>query len=590
MRLTTEHPGWSRVGLVARWVAILAACYLGGVAATNLSPTTVETSHYRATLRLDPVPQHTPTLHSPTIVGDVDLAFTSPVVAPGLDVAVSVREEITDLLSRGPVSVRALQPTDEEVSAAIREAAVGLGWRFALGAAVVAIALSVAVHYARRRRPEGIHLVMVATALVAVSGGTGLSTALTYQPERFAALSTTGVLGTVQRNAGLLAGVESRAEQATPYLRNLLALSQALQEKFVPTDLTQPVVSARILLVSDIHGANQYALMRTIVEQEGVDAVIDTGDIINFGRVQEGEAAGIFRGIESLGVPYIFVSGNHDQSSPTDRALIRRMAQVPNVVLLQDPEGAHRELSFHGLRITGFNDPRYFGDDGEDPVGRQAPAVDAYNAAMEDEPESDLVLTHEPYAATAVARGRVLLNGHIHTSVLDGSRIQVGTFTGGGVVSHFIATEDEELRGQPYAFDLLSFGPHCALTQLTRYTYRNLIEGRPAYDNIQVVNGATIDPRGAEESRAAEAALPALPVPAGSAGSPTSPASPGGPEPAGAPVPEGEQPRTCSPLAETTLRQVPTASPEDGGTSTPATMTTSTLGSPAAPSARTSTP
>ena len=55
------------------------------------------------------------------------------------------------------------------------------------------------------------------------------------------------------------------------------------------------------------------------------------------------------------------------------------MAQVPNVVLLQDPDGAHRELSFHGLRITGFNDPRYFGDDNEDPAGKQAPAVDAYN-------------------------------------------------------------------------------------------------------------------------------------------------------------------------------------------------------------------
>ncbi|GAA6525315.1 metallophosphoesterase [Intrasporangium sp. DVR] len=574
MRLTTDHPAWARVGLVARWVAILLACYLGGVAATNLSPTTVETSHYRATLRLDPVPRHTPTLHSPTIVGDVDLAFTSPAVAPGLDVAVSVREEITDLLSRGSVSVRALQPTDAEISAAIREAAIGVGWRFALGAAIVALASSVAVHYARRRRPERMHLVMVATALVVVSAGTGVSTALTYQPDRFAALSTTGVLGTVQRNAGLLAGVESRAEQATPYLRNLLALSQALQEKFVPADLTQPVVSARILLVSDIHGANQYPLMRTIVEEEGVDAVIDTGDIINFGQVEEGEAAGIFRGIESLGVPYIFVSGNHDQSSPTDRALLQRMARVPNVVLLQDPEGVHRELSFHGLRITGFNDPRYFGDDAQDPAGKQAPAVDAYNAAMEDEPESDLVLTHEPYAATGVARGRVLLNGHIHTSVLDGSRIQVGTFTGGGVVSHFIATEDEELRGQPYAFDLLTFGPRCALTQLTRYTYRNLIEGRPVYDNIQVVNGATIDPRGADETRAAEAAPP---------------------EPPGVPVPEGRQPRSCSPLEETTLREVPTGPPPDGSTTTPATMTTSTLTTSTlttstAPSPGTSTP
>ena len=83
-------------------------------------------------------------------------------------------------------------------------------------------------------------------------------------------------------------------------------------------------------------------------------------------------------------------------------------------------------------------------------------------------------------------------------------------------MSHFIATEDEELTGQPYAFDLVSFGPRCALTQLTRYTYRNLIEGRPLYDNIQVVNGAIIDPRGAQETKDAEAAgpqsRPSLPI------------------------------------------------------------------------------
>jgi hypothetical protein len=230
--------------------------------------------------------------------------------------------------------------------------------------------------------------------------------------------------------------------------------------------------------------------------------------------------------------------------------------------LLQDPDGVHRELSFHGLRITGFNDPRYFGDDNQDPAGKQSPAVDAYNLAMEDEPESDVVVTHEPYAATEVARGRVVVNGHIHTPTLDGSRIQVGTFTGGGVVSHFIATDDEELTGQPYAFDLVSFGPRCALTQLTRYTYRNLIEGQPLYDNIQVVNGAMIDPRGAQETRDAQAA------------GPPEPAEPGAPAQPGA---EGEQPRTCSQVEETTIREIATATPDDTSTSTPATVRTSTL-------------
>ncbi len=133
------------------------------------------------------------------------------------------------------------------------------------------------------------------------------------------------------------------------------------------------------------------------------------------------------------------------------------------------------------------------------------------------------------------------------------------------MVSHFIATKDEELTGQPYAFDLASFGPRCALTQLTRYTYRNLIEGRPAYDNIQVVNGAMIDPRGAQETRDAEAAGPPEPAPTAE---PAQPAQPGA---------EGEQPRTCSRSAETTIREIATATPDGFGTSTPATVRTSTL-------------
>ncbi|HEU5144760.1 MAG TPA: metallophosphoesterase [Dermatophilaceae bacterium] len=504
-RLRLRH-----LGLVTRWLAIVGACYLGGVAATNLSPTTVETAHYRAVIRLDPLPLHTPVLHSPTIVGDVDVEFTSPALAPGLDMAVSVREEITNLFTRKDVSVRSLQPSDDEISQAARDAGVGLGVRFGLGALVTAIGLSLSVQYVRRRPPLRGHVIMVGSAMLVAAVGTAASMVTTYQPSRFTEYRTTGVLGTVQRNAGMLAGVEARAEQVAPYLRNLLAVSQALQEKFVPSDLSRPV-AARFLLVSDIHGANSYSLMRTIIEEEQVDAVIDTGDLINFGRVAEAEAAGMFRGIESLGVPYIFVDGNHDASSPTDTELLRRMDAVPNVVLLQDASGQHLRYTLNGLRITGFNDPRYFGDDATDLQGKEAPAADAYNLAMEGQPESDIVLTHEPYAAELVDAGRLLVNGHIHTAERVDNRIQVGTFTGGGVVSHYTEGENAELTGQPYAFDIATFGSTCSLTQLTRYSYRNVLEGRPAYDTVQVVNGERIVAplEGTEQSAASPGEGPA---------------------------------------------------------------------------------
>ncbi|MGN6751981.1 MAG: hypothetical protein ACTHJJ_05450 [Intrasporangium sp.] len=301
--ISTSRRVWvRRAEMLGRWLAVLVLCYLGGVAATNLAPTVVETDHYRAVLRLDVIPTHSPVLHAPTIVGDVDLQFGSPLVAPGLDVEVSVQEGITGLLTGPDVSVNALQPTDDQISAAIREAVVGVGLRFVAGALIVALALTTAIHYAIRRRPQWPNIGLVASALAVTCVVTGGSTALTYQPSRFQSFTTTGVLGLVQRNAGMLTGVEARAAAVTPYVRNLLAVSQALQSKFVPGELSNPV-AARFLLVSDIHGTNQYSLMRSIIKEEQVDAVIDSGDLINFGHVQEAEAAGIFKSIESLGVP-----------------------------------------------------------------------------------------------------------------------------------------------------------------------------------------------------------------------------------------------------------------------------------------------
>jgi hypothetical protein len=90
----------------------------------------------------------------------------------------------------------------------------------------------------------------------------------------------------------------------------------------------------------------------------------------------------------------------------------------------------------------------------------------------------------------------VLINGHLHKDELEGNRIGVGTFTGGGTLTHFLVDKQGdqpgELAGQPYAFDIAVYGQDCGLTSLTRYTYRNLIQGRPVYDDVSVINGKTI--------------------------------------------------------------------------------------------------
>ena len=96
----------------------------------------------------------------------------------------------------------------------------------------------------------------------------------------------------------------------------------------------------------------------------------------------------------------------------------------------------------------------------------------------------------------------MLLNGHMHSPDREGNRIQTGTFTGGGPFTHFVdAAPGEELVGQPYSFDVLTFGQDCRLSSLTRYRFRDVIEGRPAYDDVSLVNGRRIDQRDANPQR-----------------------------------------------------------------------------------------
>jgi predicted phosphodiesterase len=485
---------------VTRGVELLVLVFavsLGGVSATSLFPTTVQTNHYRADVRLSALPTFTSTIHSPTSFGDLDLEFSGPYLAPGIDATFQVRVTITSLFDRR-MSIQSLEPSSKEISDALGSGVTELALKFSGGVFVMGVAAITVIAYARRRRPTARQVVSVGVAGLLAIVGTGTGILGTYQPDQLTRFRTTGLLGTVRSNAGLLAGVESRAQEATPYVTNLLALSAALQAKFVPADITKPP-AARFLLVSDIHGANQYPLMKRIVDDEKITAVIDSGDLLNLGSVTEAEMSGIFTSIQNLGVPYIFVRGNHDASSLADQALLGRMEKIPNVVLLEPTSQTYTELGVNGVLLAGFNDPRFFGDDNKDISQKEQPAADSFNRAYASRPRPDIVITHEPIAAKMVASATLLVNGHLHKDELEGNRVGVGTFTGGGTMSHFLldtaGDQPGELAGQPYAFDIAVYGQSCDLTSLTRYTFRNLIQGRPVYDDVSVINGKTIATR-----------------------------------------------------------------------------------------------
>ncbi|WP_299447870.1 DUF998 domain-containing protein [uncultured Phycicoccus sp.] len=484
-------------------VLITAGCLATGVAATTVAPATAQTRNYQATVSLDSDPRRTGDLVAETTFGDVEVSFVG--LAPGIRAVPQVKASIADVLSRPQLSLSGLRPGPEELNTAIRDVAVSVLGRFALGALALALLVVGLWTVARRRRPPRWLVGVAALSWLVTTVGTTASIYTTYQPSRQGSFTATEVLGTLQQNQGLLGDVETRATQVAPYLRNLLALSTALQQKYAAGALeSDPAL--RILFVSDIHGANQYPLMREVIEQQSIDVVIDTGDLLTFGTVGEGEAAGIFAGIESLEVPYLFVRGNHDATSLTDTSVLERMQEVPNVILLQPPGSGYELVTVGGVTIAGFNDPRFFGDSGTGTPAKQVPAREAFQRAFVQAPPPDVVASHEPWALDGVDAG-IRLNGHMHSSDVEGNRVQVGTFTGGGPFSHFVEGEGEggeELTGQPSGFDILTFGTDCRLSSLTRYRFRDVIEGRPVYDDVSIVNGNRIDTRPADPERTCE--------------------------------------------------------------------------------------
>ena len=471
----------------------------GGVVATAVAPVSTHTTYYQASLSLSPNVLDHSRLQASTVFGDIEMGFSG--IAPGINVAPQVKADIATLLDKPDVGLRSLEPSSAELGAAIHTAAVGLGVRFAVGSALVALLIALLYAAVVRRRPwfRLVALSTVAWSVAALLMAAALTQ--TYRPSRQASFTGTGVLGVVQQNQSLLSDVATRSSQVAPYLRNLIALSTALQQNYTPTALDQPV-ALRLLFVSDLHDGNQYSLMKTIVDDDRIDAVVDLGDLVDFGTPQEAEAAGMFSGIASLGVPYIFVRGNHDAMSATDTALLERMRKITNVILLQPTADSYTEVTMHGVRIAGFNDPRWFGDDGKNSPQKEQPAKKAFQKAYADRAPLDLVISHEPWAVEGLDLGGVVANGHMHTPDLEGNRIQVGTFTGGGPLSHYVAAGDgSELVGQPSAFDIVTYGTGCRLTSLTRFRFRNIIEGRPAYDDVSLVNGTRIDTRPADPER-----------------------------------------------------------------------------------------
>ena len=248
-------------------------------------------------------------------------------------------------LIESPGRLRALQ---QEAPDALRTATLEASVLAAGYAMAGTLALSLLVHRRRWRRTAQVAATLSAV-LVLSAAGTGLS----FDSDRFAQPRFEGLLSQAPYIANQTSGLVQRLESYRSGLGDLVQGITTLYAKsgqlpVIPGNGGQDVIT--VLHISDIHlNPLGFDLTDRLVRQFGVDLVVDTGDITSWGT--EVESATLAR-IRTVGVPYVFVRGNHD-SLRTQRAV----AANPNAVVL---DGTVAEVG--GLVLAGLGDPRFTPD------------------------------------------------------------------------------------------------------------------------------------------------------------------------------------------------------------------------------------
>ncbi|MGV9598600.1 metallophosphoesterase family protein [Streptosporangium sandarakinum] len=278
------------------------------------------------------------------------------------------------------------------------------------------------------RRP-GAALAGLLSVVVAMAA-TGAGAALTFRPNSVVEPKYTGLLAGAPSLVGsaesIVTKFESYRSQLAKLVNNVSQLYDTVSS--LPIYDSDPT-SIRILHVSDIHlNPVAWNLIRSVIGQFKIDAIVDTGDLTDHGTGPEDK---FVEEIPTFGVPYVFVRGNHD-SKATQRAV----AKQKHAVVLDD---AVKEVA--GLRIYGVGDPRFTPDKSVE-VDSAPETLTALGHAYATrlgqafKQPVDLVAVHDPTIARAFSGAvPMVLTGHAHersTELLpSGTRVLVQGSTGG---------------------------------------------------------------------------------------------------------------------------------------------------------------
>jgi Icc-related predicted phosphoesterase len=200
----------------------------------------------------------------------------------------------------------------------------------------------------------------------------------------------------------------------------------------------------KILHVSDIHNNPvAFEFIDQVVKTFGINLVIDSGDISDFGTPLEAALVGK---IKDLQVPYIITPGNHETPS-----MIKELKKIPNVTVLE--AGIKK---FDGVKIAGIGDPSSLSNETRVPVQSK---IDEFTGRLREiiedaDVRTDIVVAHNPkIAGNFWGHIPVVLTGHNHQYKIktkpNSVFINAGTSGAAGIGG--LETTDEVL----YTFVLL---------------------------------------------------------------------------------------------------------------------------------------
>ena len=411
------HRGRRRVLVALEVIAVgLLGAVLGLLVAADVR---TDVGPFQADMTLRPAVSGSTVVELPPL-GELQLDTHASPVRLGVRIT-QLRGDAARAIAADPASLQGLgSEVDRDLRAGLRDLLVRTALVTVLGAAALGMLVF------RRWRTT---LAATLTGVAALAG-VGGATALTLDQRALSEPRFTGLLASAPTAVG---DVRDIVERFDAYSLQLGRLVSNVSELYAVTSrlpvFTPDDGTIRVLHVSDLHlNPGSYGLMSTVVEQYGVDLVLDTGDSTDLGSAPESRYV---EGIRRLGVPYAWVRGNHDSRLVQDS--VRRQ---PGTTVLDGPQ----VVEVAGLRLLGQGDPRFTPDkstrDDDAPpavlelVGSQL--LEAYDAV---EVPPDVVLVHDPIAARPLL-GQVplVLAGHAHerrVEQADGTVLMVQGSTGG---------------------------------------------------------------------------------------------------------------------------------------------------------------